>query len=126
MKSVTHETPIDLLDPNRPIPRDKLDVHYVERATRTRARIRELLHGERAKVFLSGQSGIGKSTELIKLWDDLDGDFLPMWVAVGVIYDLATVSEAEIQIAAVHQVVQQAKNLKWKPTDAATKRMDEI
>jgi GTPase SAR1 family protein len=84
------------LDPNRPLSTDELDRLYVERQPPVRLRLAQLLQAEYAKVVLWGQSGSGKSTEVVRLDRDLDKTSHSVVVQPGLTFDLSHIGLIEL------------------------------
>jgi len=90
-------------DPSRPLPAtdEKL---YVPRTNTFREIVREhLLSNSQARVLVSGQSGVGKSTELVKLAQELSDKFYVLTPPIDLYLDLEVMNWQDIMVfSALH------------------------
>jgi hypothetical protein len=76
-----------------------------------RLRIRERLEeGEDVQILVFGHGGSGKSTELVKLAQELDDEFFTISFSVLDHLDLLSVTAAEILVIVAEQVVEKAND----------------
>ena len=104
-----HREILDRLDPNRYLVGGAIGQFYVDRDPALRTRLTKVLSLPDAKVFLWGQSGSGKSTELARLDQDLDRSMFSVGVEVARFFDLADLTLAQIFVAGTFVAMQVAK-----------------
>jgi len=117
------DTPVDFsallsaLDPNRALASEELDRLYVERQPPIRLRLAQLLQAERAKVVLWGQSGSGKSTEIVRLDRDLDEKMHSVVVQPGLTFDLSRIVLIELIRIGTYVALRLAMDRGFKPSE---------
>jgi hypothetical protein len=107
---------LSALDPNRALTSEELEKLYVERQPPIRLRLAQLLQAERAKVVLWGQSGSGKSTEIVRLAHDLDQKMLAVVVQPGLTFDLSRIGLIELILFATYGTLHSAMSRGFNPS----------
>ncbi len=107
---------LSALDPNRALASEELEKLYVERQPPIRLRLAQLLQAQRAKVVLWGQSGSGKSTEIVRLAHDLDEKMLAVVVQPGLTFDLSRIGLIDLIRLAAYAALLGAMTLGFSPS----------
>ncbi len=110
------------LDPNRALRAEELERLYAERKSPIRGRLAQLLSVERSRVALWGQSGSGKSTEMVRLLSDLEKAHFPVLVQPGAIFDMSRLSTQELLALSARQAASRATGRGWTPSEGLVRR----
>ena len=109
---------MNLFDPFRPMKPDELDKYYVKRPHAPLEELKTYLRyaTQNIKVLFSGHRGSGKSTELLRLAKDLDGEFFTVRVSAANLLNLADINYADVVLACAaalfRQVTDKTKGVK--------------
>jgi hypothetical protein len=122
--SVDFSALLSALDPNRALTPEELEKLYVERQPPIRLRLAQLLQAQGAKVVLWGQSGSGKSTEIVRLDHDLDEKMLAVVVQPGLTFDLSRIGLVELTRIGTCVALDLAMEREFKPSEELKTRAE--
>ena len=104
---------IRIFDPRRPLEGETLRAFYAERGGDTRKRMRihiEVTSGEPSSMLFTGHGGSGKSTELNKLIEELDKEYLVVKVRTSDIVARADLTYVDVILITAMALFRAASN----------------
>jgi len=116
---------IRVFDPRHPLEGETLRAFYTERGSDARKKMRihiEVANGEPSSILFTGHSGCGKSTELNKLIEELDKEYLAVKVRTGDIVastDLTYVDVVLIMAMALFRAASDERLIQRAPAQIA-------
>jgi len=104
---------IRIFDPRRPLEGETLHAFYAERGSDTRKKMRihiEVTSGEPSSMLFTGHGGSGKSTELNKLVEELDKEYLVVKVRTSDIVARADLTYVDVILITAMALFRAASN----------------